>query len=62
MRDTRVSRSRHLHKLPRRHFIIFDVLPFLGTLLAIKRPRPAPVELSAFPGPRGTSIPAGALI
>jgi hypothetical protein len=35
MRDSRVIRSRHLHKLQRRHFIIFDVLPFLGTSLAI---------------------------
>ncbi len=35
MRDHRIIRSRHLHKLQRRHFIIFDVLPFLGTLLAV---------------------------
>jgi len=35
MRDLKVFKSRHLHKLQRRHFIIFDVLPFLGTLLAI---------------------------
>jgi stearoyl-CoA desaturase (delta-9 desaturase) len=35
MRDLKVFKSRHLHKLQRRHFIIFDVLPFLGTLLAV---------------------------
>jgi stearoyl-CoA desaturase (delta-9 desaturase) len=35
MRDPRVVRSRHFHRLQRRHFIIFDVLPFLGTLVAL---------------------------
>ncbi len=35
MRDHRVIRSRHLHKLQRRHFIIFDILPFIGTLVAL---------------------------
>jgi stearoyl-CoA desaturase (Delta-9 desaturase) len=35
MRDHRIITSRHLHKLQRRHFIIFDILPFLGTLLAL---------------------------
>jgi stearoyl-CoA desaturase (delta-9 desaturase) len=35
MRDHRVFRSRHFHKLQRRHFIVFDVLPFLGTLVAL---------------------------
>jgi stearoyl-CoA desaturase (delta-9 desaturase) len=35
MRDLRVVRSRHFHKLQRRHFIVFDVLPFLGTLIAL---------------------------
>jgi stearoyl-CoA desaturase (Delta-9 desaturase) len=35
MRDNRIIRSRHLHKLQRRHFIIFDVLPFAGTLVAL---------------------------
>jgi stearoyl-CoA desaturase (delta-9 desaturase) len=35
MRDHRVIRSRHLHKLQRRHFIIFDILPFVGTLVAL---------------------------
>lgn len=35
MRDLKVFKSRHLHKLQRRHFIIFDVLPFVGTLVAI---------------------------
>jgi stearoyl-CoA desaturase (Delta-9 desaturase) len=35
MRDNRVIRSRHLHKLQRRHFIVFDVLPFFGTLAAL---------------------------
>jgi stearoyl-CoA desaturase (Delta-9 desaturase) len=34
MRDNRVIRSRQFHKLQRRHFILFDVLPFLGTLVA----------------------------
>src|SRR4051794_37914408 len=34
MRDLRIVRSRHFHKLQRRHFIVFDVLPFLGTLVA----------------------------
>jgi stearoyl-CoA desaturase (delta-9 desaturase) len=35
MRDNRIIRSRHLHRLQRRHFIIFDVLPFFGTLGAL---------------------------
>jgi len=35
MRDPRVVRSRHFHKLQRRHFIVFDVLPFVGTLIAL---------------------------
>src|SRR5262245_24989851 len=35
MRDTRIIRSRHLHKMQRRHFIIFDILPLLGTLVAL---------------------------
>jgi stearoyl-CoA desaturase (Delta-9 desaturase) len=35
MRDNRIIRSRHLHKIQRRHFIIFDVLPVLGTLVAL---------------------------
>lgn len=35
MRDLKVFKSRHLHKLQRRHFVIFDVLPFIGTLIAI---------------------------
>jgi stearoyl-CoA desaturase (delta-9 desaturase) len=34
MRDNRVIRSRHFHKLQLRHFLIFDVLPFFGTLVA----------------------------
>jgi len=33
-RDHRIIRSRHLHRLQRRHFILFDVLPFAGTLVA----------------------------
>ena len=33
-RDHRIIRSRHFHKMQRRHFVIFDVLPFLGTLVA----------------------------
>jgi len=35
MRDNRVIRSRHFRRLQRRHFILFDVLPFLGTLVAL---------------------------
>ena len=35
MRDIRIIKSRHFHKLQRRHFVIFDVLPFLGTLVAL---------------------------
>ena len=35
MRDNRIIRSRHLHKIQRRHFIIFDVLPVIGTLVAL---------------------------
>src|SRR5947209_19403997 len=35
MRDTRVIRSDRFHQLQRRHFVVFDVLPFLGTLLAL---------------------------
>ena len=35
MRDPRVVRSRHFHKLQRRHFVVFDVLPFVGTLIAL---------------------------
>lgn len=34
-RDKRVIRSDRFHKLQRRHFIAFDVLPFLGTLVAL---------------------------
>lgn len=34
-RDHRIIRSRHFHKMQRRHFIIFDVLPFVGTLAAL---------------------------
>lgn len=35
MRDVRIIRSRHLHKMQRRHFIIFDILPLVGTLVAV---------------------------
>ncbi|MGY3617476.1 acyl-CoA desaturase [Bradyrhizobium sp. USDA 10063] len=35
MRDHRIIRSRHFHRLQRRHFILFDVLPFIGTLIAL---------------------------
>jgi len=35
MRDHRIFRSRHFHRLQRRHFILFDVLPFIGTLIAL---------------------------
>lgn len=34
-RDPRIITSRHFHKLQRRHFIVFDILPFVGTLLAL---------------------------
>ena len=34
-RDRRVMRSPYLHKMQRRHFLLFDVLPFLGTIGAI---------------------------
>lgn len=34
-RDHRIIRSRHFHKMQRQHFIIFDVLPFVGTLIAL---------------------------
>lgn len=34
-RDHRIIRSRHFHKLQRQHFILFDVLPFVGTLIAL---------------------------
>jgi stearoyl-CoA desaturase (Delta-9 desaturase) len=34
-RDHRVIKSRHFHRLQRRHFILFDVLPFVGTLIAL---------------------------
>jgi stearoyl-CoA desaturase (delta-9 desaturase) len=34
-RDHRIIRSRHFHKLQRRHFVLFDVLPFAGTLIAL---------------------------
>jgi stearoyl-CoA desaturase (Delta-9 desaturase) len=51
MRDNRTIRSRHFHKLQRRHFIIFDLLPFVGTLIALGllfyRPIGA-VEISLF--------------
>jgi stearoyl-CoA desaturase (delta-9 desaturase) len=33
--DRRVIRSAHLRKVQRRHFLLFDLLPFLGTLGAI---------------------------
>lgn len=35
MRDHRIIRSRHFHRLQRRHFVVFDVLPFIGTLIAL---------------------------
>lgn len=34
-RDHRIIRSRHFRKMQRRHFIVFDVLPFVGTLVAV---------------------------
>jgi stearoyl-CoA desaturase (Delta-9 desaturase) len=35
MRDHRIIKSRHFRKLQLRHFLIFDVLPFAGTLVAL---------------------------
>src|SRR6201999_3226306 len=35
MRDIRIIKSRHFHRLQRRHFVIFDVLPVVGTLVAL---------------------------
>lgn len=35
--DRTVISSHYLHRAQRRHFILFDVLPFLGTLLAVAR-------------------------
>src|SRR3954452_20437614 len=53
MRDLSIIKSRHLHRLQRRHFILFDVLPFLGTLIAFGllfyRPIGA-LEISLFSG------------
>ena len=34
-RDHRIIKSRHFHKLQRRHFVLFDILPFVGTLIAL---------------------------
>jgi stearoyl-CoA desaturase (delta-9 desaturase) len=51
MRDVRTISSRHFRKLQRRHFILFDVLPLTGTLIALGllfyRPIGA-VEISLF--------------
>jgi len=35
--DRTVISSAYLHRAQRRHFILFDVLPFLGTLVAVAR-------------------------
>jgi stearoyl-CoA desaturase (delta-9 desaturase) len=35
--DRTVISSPHLHRAQRRHFLLFDVLPFLGTLVAVVR-------------------------
>ena len=35
IRDRRVVSSPYLHKLQRRHFLLFDILPILGTIVAI---------------------------
>jgi len=35
MRDNRVLRGRHLHHLQLKHFILFDIFPFAGTLIAL---------------------------
>ena len=52
-RDHRIIRSRHFHKLQRRHFILFDVLPLVGTVIAVGllfyRPI-GPLELGLFFG------------
>jgi stearoyl-CoA desaturase (Delta-9 desaturase) len=53
MRDIRIIRSRHLHKMQRRHFIIFDILPLIGTLVALGLLFYRPIgmmELSLFVG------------
>jgi stearoyl-CoA desaturase (delta-9 desaturase) len=34
-RDTAAINSPHLHRLQRRHFLLFDILPFVGTLAAL---------------------------
>jgi stearoyl-CoA desaturase (delta-9 desaturase) len=34
-RDRRVMRSPYLHKMQRRHFLLFDILPLLGTIAAV---------------------------
>jgi stearoyl-CoA desaturase (Delta-9 desaturase) len=34
-RDHRIIKSRHFRKVQRRHFVLFDVLPFVGTLIAL---------------------------
>jgi stearoyl-CoA desaturase (delta-9 desaturase) len=33
--DRTIISSPHLHRLQRRHFVLFDVLPFVGTLVAV---------------------------
>lgn len=42
-RDRRVVSSPYLHRMQRRHFIIFDILPILGTLGAIALLRVQPL-------------------
>ncbi len=53
MRDNKIIKSRHFRRMQRRHFILFDVLPFLGTVIALGllfyRPIGA-LELSLFFG------------
>ena len=53
-RDIRIIKSRRFHRLQRRHFILFDVLPFLSTLaplaLLLVGPTGA-LEISLFLGP-----------
>jgi stearoyl-CoA desaturase (Delta-9 desaturase) len=34
-RDHRIIKSRHFHRLQRRHFVLFDVLPLVGTVIAL---------------------------
>jgi len=51
VRDKTIIRSPHLHRLQRRHFILFDVLPLIGTIAALILPffHPiGPVDIGLF--------------